>query len=1307
MVAGDADGDGRILNPDAWIYNTQVTLSGCMRSDFDVSGTVSSDDINMLWTVNQGRSTPVPYGGVSLSPALEISPERRTVAAEDTAVFDVLGGTGEVFWAFVSNCSGGTVDAGTQEYEAGVTSTCVDVLQAWDAENRIGRAYMNVISPSEVAQAGKAIIIAGRKSASDAVWPTTDYLADLAYNALLYRGFSKENIQYLSPEPHQDADGDGYVDDIDLESTWANALISFRDWAPNADKLFVYLVDHGGDSSGAGFFRLNESEVITAVHLNGWVTALQNAYGTEVTLVIDCCHSGSFVDELAYVGPPQRIVITSCAANEPTYFVAGGFVSFSDAFFSGVILGMNMEACFVQALDAMGSYQNAWLDDDGNGIYERGVDGLNAAKVELGATIVAGKDIPQIGLVAGNQILEWDTTATLWVDDIASLYPIDRVWCVIISPQHDPDPDDPVSDIVELELPYNEETGRHGSSYGGFSQEGTYKVIYYAQDVWGSVSQPMQSYVTQCAFDERVILVAAGDTNAPDWTVINKLGDEAYHAFRRRWFENDTIYYMNSDPNQDLDSDGTNDVDALPTVDGIRFAITNWACSTNWGGPADRLTVYMIGDPGASTDTFRMNGAEVLAAGTLDSLLDTFQASNASVNVVLEFDGSGAFLPALIPPQGMERISIASAAADETTCRDGGGLISFSHCFMARVFLGEDIGDAFRESAAFMRLVTAGGQVAAIDDNGNGIYESKLDGALADNRYIGTAFVTGDDIPEIGSVTPDMLGVPATGVTLWVSGVSDVDGISNVWCFVAAPDYDGQGGLVHLNMTWNPLTMRYEAAYNDFVQNGYYVFTFFAEDNTGEMSAPVQCMIARADPYEFDDRDFLAAEFKIGETQTHNVHCPYDADWVKFYVTTNCSVYEIQTIQQGTNVDTALNVYRQLTDGTLVNVLGSEIDYEPKGAGNGERVLLTNAVAGMYYVRVRPYDGSAYGPETAYNLIVWSPVGAEGVLVVAAVDRLNPGSSPPGTVANVDGVEKAFNGATTVEYHGLPAGVHAVLVTADAGYFREEDPTLPNQPDNKDSYLYGNPKNVDVSDDSWQVAVFQFVPYVKVSGLLRDKWTHERVGDAGIQFEAKDGVIAGCVYDGYPNNAVYESRWYSMTAGVFPTNVLLPCVDWDLTVTKGSHSKVVMKGCLTGLNPGDEIDLGTIEMYPVDDNANEISDDWEDVHFPTQPVNPDEDSDGDGHDNMREYWCGTNPTNDISVFEIDDFESGSSVTLTWPVSPGRTYEIVSTNQGILTTFDNWPTVAGPWEATNGQTHMEWTDETDDGRRYYRVKLVSP
>jgi hypothetical protein len=224
---------------------------------------------------------------------------------------------------------------------------------------------------------------------------------------------------------------------------------------------------------------------------------------------------------------------------------------------------------------------------------------------------------------------------------------------------------------------------------------------------------------------------------------------------------------------------------------------------------------------------------------------------------------------------------------------------------------------------------------------------------------------------------------------------------------------------------------------------------------------------------------------------------------------------------------------------------------------------------------------------------------------------------------------------------------------------------------------------------------------------LRDKWTRERITDGELQFVAKNGVIAGCVYDGYPNNAVYESRWYSLNAGVFPTNVLLPCVDWDLTVIKGSHSNAVMKACITDLAPGDEIDLGTIEMYPVDDNANDISDDWEDTYFPSQPIDPDEDSDGDGHDNRREYWCGTDPTNDFSVFEINEFVSINSVTLVWPVSPGRTYQVVSTNGSTLTSSDGWAVIAGPWEATNGQAYMEWTDPADDGHRYYRVKITAP
>ena len=89
----------------------------------------------------------------------------------------------------------------------------------------------------------------------------TDYLADLAFNTLLYRGYGKANIQYLNPVTNQDVDGNSHVDDIDGETTWANAAWAFTNWAVGTDRLFIYLVDHGGDSSGAGYFRLNSRRI--------------------------------------------------------------------------------------------------------------------------------------------------------------------------------------------------------------------------------------------------------------------------------------------------------------------------------------------------------------------------------------------------------------------------------------------------------------------------------------------------------------------------------------------------------------------------------------------------------------------------------------------------------------------------------------------------------------------------------------------------------------------------------------------------------------------------------------------------------------------------------------------------------------------------------------------------------------------------------------------------------------------------------------------------------------------------------------
>ena len=185
----------------------------------------------------------------------------------------------------------------------------------------------------------------------------------------------------------------------------------------------------------------------------------------------------------------------------------------------------------------------------------------------------------------------------------------------------------------------------------GVQRGGVYKVLFYAEDVWGSVSPPRQSYVKQSGYDERVILVAGGPTNLAHWARIDGLAQYAYRTFQARWLNDENICYLSAATNQDVNGDGTNDVDALVSLANLANAITDWAGSTNWGGPADALTVYLIGE--GTNQTLRLNETEFLDAKSLNGWLNTFLVSNeqAKVNVIMDFSGSGRFLAR---PGGLE-----------------------------------------------------------------------------------------------------------------------------------------------------------------------------------------------------------------------------------------------------------------------------------------------------------------------------------------------------------------------------------------------------------------------------------------------------------------------------------------------------------------------------------------------------------------------------------------------------------------------------------------------------------------------------
>lgn len=1329
LRAGDCDGDGQVLPVDYTLYESQTNSTGYRRGDVDLDGQVLASDGSRI-LANTNAVSFIVRPDTPLSPALLILPSRQTLASAESV--SLWGGTdastapagqgvlsfssgmpyalstgstanpfessASIAWAFVQQGNGSELYASGDDqafYTAGADGS-TDIVEAWDKNDAVGRATFNVIGAETIAGAGKALIIAGRKSADDTLWPATDYLADNAYTTLRYRGFSKENLLYLSPEPEQDVDGNGELDDIDGASTLSEATFAFTAAVTNADNLFVYLVDHGGNSSGNGYFRLNASDTITAAQLDAWLDTLQDTYNTKVTVLLDFCYAGSFLDEMSYEGTAPRIVIAACGTNQPSYFVAGGLVSFSSAFFSGIMLGYDVMQCYTLAQNAMSTYQGALLADAktvAEGTY-------------IGPTSVASGDVPTIGEVCGNQVLSSETSATLWIGSVSSLYPISQAWCQIVPPGYNPDPENPVTSLPSLELAYDESSGRYSVTYDEFTTPGTYNIQFYVQDSEGNVSSPRQSYVAQVGYDDRVILVSGGNTNSAAWPAVEYLSQLAYATLRLRLFATDHIRYLSPAAYQDLDGDGNNDVSAQSSLSSLQTSIAQWA-ATN---ATDRLTVYLIGD--GADSAFRLNTSECLTTNALASWINSFQATNpVPVNVILDFSGAGAFVPALENTASATnfpdatRIVLASSAAGGEALFSNGGTVSFSQYFLSGLIAGETLGDSYTAARRAIRRVSGSvRQRAQIDDTMNGIANEKdVDGILAASTYLGSAFVTGADNPEIGSVIGvSALAAAGTPVKLWVADVAGMNPISNVWCTVTPPGYSGSGNLPMVELAWNG-TNRYEAVCSDFVLPGSYTLTFYAQDTVGAISDPVQSEVILADAFE-PDNTIAQASFYDGQPQIHNFHTSSDSDWVRFYLVTNF-VYDFETYHHSAALDTVLDIYRlQPETGTLE--LLDHVDEE--GSAMGEYTGMDHPESGWYWANITS-DASGTNVLGTYEFSVEIPAAAGTTsLIVLGLNDVTAGALPSNSTASVTGQSpKTFSGSTSVVFSGLTNGTYFVSVPTPSNYFPREDPNVPNQIQSLTNVYYANPRRVTVSG-GWLLAGFEMLSSVSVtSGIVRDAWTHEYLGSAQVAFTATSGSLTGVVANGSVILTSYCTNWLSSADGRLPTDIVLGACNWNLSVARTGYRTNVWVGAVSNVTLGAKLSLGTTYLVPLDSNSNHIADSWEARYFPGGGMIATQDSDGDGLDNQSEYISGTDPTNALSVLRFIDASSEAGVAnLSWSVTGGRSYQIMS-----VTSLVNLATIRtnGPWEAAHGQATMQWSDADSPlhKARFYRVLLNNP
>jgi hypothetical protein len=237
---------------------------------------------------------------------------------------------------------------------------------------------------------------------------------------------------------------------------------------------------------------------MTSQDLHSWLSALEDAVGTDtpINVIVEACHSGSFIDRDP--GDPadyslsqaNRVLIASTGRTNNAYASAQG-AYFSDAFFSCVVGSGSLKACYDQGVSAVGltgANQTPWVDDNGDGV-SNASDGSLAA-VRYIATAF-GSFAPQI--LSASVEVDGVGTGTLTASVERGGDEIHIVWAAVYAPSFA----EPAGTTLNLGVPVvllradpAQDSVYRATYPNGFTEEGTYRVVFYAQDKAGTHAPP-------------------------------------------------------------------------------------------------------------------------------------------------------------------------------------------------------------------------------------------------------------------------------------------------------------------------------------------------------------------------------------------------------------------------------------------------------------------------------------------------------------------------------------------------------------------------------------------------------------------------------------------------------------------------------------------------------------------------------------------------------------------------------------------------------------------------------------------------
>jgi len=704
-----------------------------------------------------------------------------------------------------------------------------DVFVSDTTNNRIQVFEKRMITQGK----SKAIILAGGgKSRTNGIWDATQICTNAAYDTLLYRGFSKHDIYYLSPNTTLDLDYNRLPDDIDADATVEHLKHAITEWAADAEFLVIYLVDHGTEQ----LMRINETQTVSASDLDSWMDQIQSNQTKTIVFIYDACKSGSFLETLTPPQEKKRIVITSTASDENAHFISKATISFSLYFWNQILNGTTVYNAFHIASQAMAYpylYQTGQIDDNGDGIFNE-MDGNFSKITDLGSNkTIVSDDLPVITSVSAPQLLTHTSTAEISAYTVTDDDDIERVWATIIPPAYQPETFlNPVKQLPTIEL-FAHGTQTYTAMYHDFHMKGTYQVVIYAKDRKNHIAIPKITTVTiDLPIRKKAIVILGGNSSDIYWKARNEMGKLACEALKFQGYADENIYFLS--PVQDSPL-----WNGQPTFNNCQYALETWA---NHELTQD-LVLYMSGIGNA--DSLELIGNETLPYDQLSQWLDQLQNTIPGlVTVIFDACHSANYIKFLEPPEGKKRIVIASSGENQPSCFLFNGRLSFSSFFWEGILNGHNIENAFYKAETALSFLNIN-QTPFLDDNGNGIGNEKTDRVLSQASIIGTGIMLGNDDPFIGNIDMIQSKTDPSMILFQTNHVNSDRKIVDVFAFVQYPGekliqpecFIEDFPTIHFN--YHSDTNTYEGMLSGLSVSGQYEIMVYSQDIDGNFSAPL------------------------------------------------------------------------------------------------------------------------------------------------------------------------------------------------------------------------------------------------------------------------------------------------------------------------------------------------------------------------------------------------------------------------------------------------------------------------------------